>query len=491
MPKSALAVRRPPAPAGWQSWASLAVCGTLCLATAAGGVLCLWVHAARGSERVLAPAGIALLASAAVQLRLSGMGIRNRRIFTDQAPFRQLGFWRLFFAGVFFTYLAALFVGPLEYVVCAWIAGVSLWYAVMLLPLAAPPVVVESWRKWTQGRLVRRIGWIVPAAILLAVCGEAGLQARRVALEGGWFARAVNAPAPEAFADVQNSSASSDELDLSFAQSSSGRFRVAILGQQAALSGAKASGYLARLQHIVPGLEIIPLEVSQPWSIRSADDVSQRLADLRPDLALAVFSVCENLAHEPATQSLFDWRQLELVRLVGGNNLAARDTGFASSQTTDKGFESYLGAMGPQLVACRTPIDDAMRARWQRTFSALDNVVAGCRERRIPVGLVLVPSQFQVNRTLCETLARRMGYSAEQIDVDLPQRNLAGFAEHRQVPLLDLLPHLRLQRESIYLPGAATWNERGNTAAAAAIGGWLESRYGGQLALAAELSSAP
>jgi hypothetical protein len=41
-----------------------------------------------------------------------------------------------------------------------------------------------------------------------------------------------------------------------------------------------------------------------------------------------------------------------------------------------------------------------------------------------------------------------------------------------------------------YLPaGTALLNERGNTAAAAAIGGWLQSRYAGQLA--AQLSSTP
>jgi hypothetical protein len=143
------------------------------------------------------------------------------------------------------------------------------------------------------------------------------------------------------------------------------------------------------------------------------------------------------------------------------------------------------------MAACRTPMDGTMRERWQRTFAALDQVSTDCNARRIPVALVLLPSEFQVSRALCETLVRRTGFASEQVDLDLPQRHLASFAEHRRLPVLDLLPHLRLERESLYLPGASSWNERGNAAAAAAIGGWLESRYGGQLALAAGLSAAP
>jgi hypothetical protein len=102
--------------------------------------------------------------------------------------------------------------------------------------------------------------------------------------------------------------------------------------------------------------------------------------------------------------------------------------------------------------------------------------------------LVLVPGEFQVNRTLCDMLVRRLGCTSEQFDVELPQRRLAGFAEGRQLPVLDLLPHLRLARQSLYRPNATAWNEQGSVAAASAIGGWLQSRYGGELELAAQLS---
>jgi hypothetical protein len=150
-------------------------------------------------------------------------------------------------------------------------------------------------------------------------------------------------------------------------------------------------------------------------------------------------------------------------------------------------FESYLRAMAPQLAACRTPMSDAVRERWEDVFASLDRVIAGCRDARVPVALVVVPAEFQVNRDLCATLLRRYGVSDERFDVELPQRRVAGFAAHRNVPLVDLLPHLRLCRQSAYERHATTLNDEGNSAAASAIGGWLQSRYAGQLA--AQLSS--
>jgi hypothetical protein len=368
---------------------------------------------------------------------------------------------------------------------------VGVWYALLLLPLAASPRALESWRHWTQGQVRRRADWCVTATILLLIGGEAALRAHTLALDGGWFDRASGMARVVAFENTPSNVASADELDLRFVQLNSGRFRVAIVADQATLDEAERNGYLSRVQRLLPGLEIVPLCVAQPWSIASPGDVSQRLAAIRPDVALAMISVCENLAHEPAAVSWFDWRQLAVVRWLAGQNIAPAPAEQVSAVRGGDDFESFLRAMGPQLAACRAPVDAVMRARWQRTFSALDDVVVSCRKQQLPLGLVLVPGQFQVNRTLCETLARRTGHTAEQIDVDLPQRSLTGFAEHRGLPVLDLLPHLRLSPQPLYQPSTASWNERGNAAAAAAIGGWLESCYGGQLALAAQLSSAP
>jgi hypothetical protein len=495
-----LAHHRPLLLAGRDPRIPCVVLGVVCVATLLGGILCFIEHSHAVAERLLIPAGLALLTSGLVQARLIASAWRNGRLTLSELPLVRFGFWRALSCGAFLAYLAALAVGPRDYVACLWLGAVSLWYTGMLLPLAVSPSTLERWRRWTQNRTARRSGWLLTAAMLLLVVGEASQQARRQMIDGGWFDPSAelvgdkalgSLPAAEVAADdLAAALESSDALDFRVAELRSSSFRVAILGDRAALAGFEAGGERARVERMLPGLEIVPVDLSQPWSIGRPVTLSQRLAEVRPDLALALVSVCDNLAHEPPPASWFDWRQLELAHLIVGDSPAPPAIAAQQAMAQDcDDFESFLRVLAPQLQGCRAPLDEVMRARWQRTFVALDEALVSCRRQRIPMGLVLVPAQFQINRSLCETLVRRAGGSIEQIDVDLPQRSLTGFAERRQLPVLDLLPHLRLASSSLYKPNSPHWNERGAAAAASAMGGWLESYYGGQLALAALLSS--
>jgi hypothetical protein len=477
--------RPPPALASREHQITCLALGIICLATLLGGILCLVANSVEYSRaaagRLLVPAGLMLVVSGLIQARLIVVARHNRRLELAGLPLLQFSFWRALSSGAFVAYLAALAVGPREYMACLWVAVVSLWYSVLLLPLAASPSMLETWRRWTQGRAPRSSGWLVFAAMLLLVMGEASQQARRQAAE---------LSADDSVASLPETDNATAALDFRVAELRSSRFRVAMLGDRAALAAFQTGGERARVERMLPGLEIVPVDLSQPWSIERPAALSERLAEIRPDLALALVSACDNLAHEPPPASWFDWRQLELARLIVGDSPAPPAVAAQQAIPEDcDDFESFLRVLAPQLQGCRAPVDEVMRARWQRTFVALDEALVNCRRQRIPMGLVLVPAQFQINRSLCETLVRRAGGSIEQLDVDLPQRSLTGFAERRQLPVLDLLPHLRLASTSLYKPNSAHWNERGAAAAASAMGGWLESYYGGQLALAALLSS--
>ncbi len=492
MPQYHRMVHRPPlALASREHQITCLALGIVCLATLLGGILCLVENSVEYSRaaagRLLVPAGLMLLISGLIQVRLIVAAWRNRRLELAGLPLVQFSFWRAVSSGAFVAYLAALVVGPREYMACLWVAVVSSWYAILLLPLAASPSMLETWRRWTQGRTARSSGWQVFAAMLLLVLGEASQQARRQAAELSADERVASLPATD---NVAAAIDTADALDFRVAELRSSRFRVAMLGDRAALAAFQPGGERARVERMLPGLEIIPVDLSQPWSIERPAALSERLAEIRPDLALALVSVCDNLAQEPPPASWFDWRQLELARLIVGDSPAPPAVAAQQAIPADcDDFESFLRILAPQLQGCRAPVDAVMRARWQRTFVALDEALENCRRQRIPMGLVLVPAQFQINRSLCETLVRRAGGSIEQLDVDLPQRSLTGFAERRQLPVLDLLPHLRLASTSLYKPNSPQWNERGAAAAASAIGGWLKSYYGGQLALAALLSS--
>jgi hypothetical protein len=486
MPKTDLAVRRPVARESYRPWACLALLAAAALASISGGVACLWYHAhAADPEDVLGPAGIVFLICGLAQLRIATIGWRGGRQITATI----LRSCRLFLAGAFFAYLAALAIGPVPSIGCGWLAAVTVWYSLLLVPLAASPRVLEIWRGWMQGRAPRRLGGLVTVAVLLVIAAEAGLQTCKFVKQPGWLGgskvRPIAGAGPKAGSAFQL-----DTAELSpIRQSIPGLFRVAIVGDAAVLRGAKRNGYLARVEQMLPGLKLAPLATPNSWA---SADLNAALAALRPDLVLAVVSVCEDLTHGPEIKSWFDWRQLELPTWFATKSDSARGTiGSAISPQASGDFESFLRSLGPQLAACRTPIDETMQARWQATLAHLDRLLENCRRQQMPLALVLVPGEIQVNRGLCVMLARRMGCTDEQFDVDLPQRRLAGFADHRKLPLVDLLPHLRLCRQSPYEPNATAWNEQGHAAAAAAIGGWLESRYGSQLASAAQLSSAP
>jgi hypothetical protein len=469
-----LASRRPLCFGGREPWITLAVLGGVPLVWLSGGIYCLMLRLRDPQAGpLLASSGAVLAVCALVQLRLIYAAWRAGRLATADIPFAHLAFWRLLLLGAWFAYLAALAIPPVRYVGCAWLAAVCAWQTLLLLPLAASPRALEDWRKWTEGRAARRMTWLVYASILILLAGEAGLRVKRAAGEGQWFIPAASG--------IASRTAVGETLDVRLPQPE--RFRVAILGDQVA-DGRAPDDYLGRVEQSVPGLEMVSL--GGDWTAQDvrSGEVASGVAACRADLVLAVLPVCEDLARPPRQCGYFDWRQFELATLFAGSS--GLDESPAPA-TVPGDFESFLRGLAPQLAACRTPINDAMRDRWEDVFASLDRVLAGCRDARVPLVLVIVPAEFQVNRELCATLLRRYGVPAERFDVELPQRRLAGFAAHRNVPLIDLLPHLRLCRQSAYERHASTLNDEGKSAAATAIGGWLQSRYAGQLA--AQLSS--
>lgn len=483
----------------WKCQLCLVAHGGVAAATLAAGISCLWVHALRVSpDRLLAPAGVLLIVCAVAQGRLVWSGLRSGRLAGGGSPLRNAAFWRMLTAGLFVAYLAALLVGPVGSIGWAWGAIAVAWYTVLLLPLATTANVLEGWRKWSQERRPRRLAWLVYASLLLLAATESTLQlvilvARpAVPSDADFAARRVTQESPVTTADLD----SLDALDLQMTELRDGRFRVAIVGDAPALLGARQRGCLARIQQSLPGVDFVPLPAEQSWSTALAADLSQRLAECRPDLVLAVVSACDEMARPETNLSWFDWRGTATARWLGARPVAAqlvspriceREPAAADRQT----HEQFLNAMAPQLRACRTPVESAVQARWQRMFAALDALALTCADQRLPLAVVVVPAQFQVSPALMATLTRRSGYGSEQIDAELPQRRLAGYAARRELPLVDLLPYLRMTREQIYEPNTQSLSDQGNAAAASAIGGWLQSRYGGQLALAAQLSISP
>jgi len=451
-----------------RSWIAAGLWGGMCLAwTLAGG--CGIAACIRGPHPAwLAPLATLLAACGALQaywLKVLWPG----KLSVVRDLILRTAFARHLLLAIAAGYLVALVVGPGPFVGLVWIATVAVLVTVLLLPLAASPSIVDDWRRWVQDRTPRRLTWLVAATLLVLATCELGLRAERSLRFGD--------PTDQLPSLMATAEASPEPFDLN--RLKLGRFRVAVLDDGLAADNK----LIRRVAQALPGADIVPLPEAHDTS-RSSASVSQQITASRPDLVLAVLPVCEDLAQPAPERSLFDWRQLELVvRVLGEGEVAVVERPAAGD------FESFLDALAPQLVACRTPISSEARERWQRMYDDVDRIAASCREADVPLALVVVPGEFQVNHQLRDTLLRRAGIPADRFDAELPQRQLAGYAHERKLPVIDLLPHLRLCREAVYERNATALNDQGHQAAATAIGGWLHSRYGGQLA--AQLSKTP
>jgi hypothetical protein len=134
-----------------------------------------------------------------------------------------------------------------------------------------------------------------------------------------------------------------------------------------------------------------------------------------------------------------------------------------------------VAACGTQLTVCRRPIDQAMQQRWKQTLGHFDELVSKCRQADIPLAMVVMPSPLQLNRPLFDAVCRRQGCTSANVDVELPQRRLTAYAADRAIPVLDLLPALRLCPEHPFIRHGWQWNDAGNLAVSEALSGWLQS----------------
>jgi hypothetical protein len=113
-----------------------------------------------------------------------------------------------------------------------------------------------------------------------------------------------------------------------------------------------------------------------------------------------------------------------------------------------------------------------MKRKWQRALADLDRIVTACRGRKMPLFVVLIPDEFQVNEAVLQNAMRVGGFTLEQLDLTGPQRRLQAFFSSRDIPCLDLLPALRAA-ENTYAEFDTHWNVTGNHLAAREVGAWL------------------
>jgi len=124
----------------------------------------------------------------------------------------------------------------------------------------------------------------------------------------------------------------------------------------------------------------------------------------------------------------------------------------------------------------------SQRQRFLRLAADVGDVLgrfaAEVRDAGAEFVVVTIPDEFQVDPELRRKVLERIQVSPDGVDLDLPQRHLAGQLEEAGIPYLDLLPlfreHTREQR--LYWPNDSHWNPEGNALAGQAIAEYLASR---------------
>ncbi len=140
--------------------------------------------------------------------------------------------------------------------------------------------------------------------------------------------------------------------------------------------------------------------------------------------------------------------------------------------------ERYLATVRRELAFFREPGGAAVARAWFDSLTGLARIIALCRDRGVPLAVVVSPSHPQVSRALLAEGARRAGLEPAALDVAIPQRRLSAFFAERGVPMLDLLPafeHAARERDpdDFYLRNDTHWSVPGNEIAARELARFL------------------
>jgi hypothetical protein len=467
------------------------VLGAIAAAHVLGGACCLWVHHLGGQHVPFrATSGVLLILlggrQTAIALRIRRHQARELR--TDL--YRGRLFWRWQLVGLVVCYAMSMIAGPRiggEYIFAVSLAS---WYTAATLPLFASTILLNRALAWLAWRPLRIVGWsayfllLTPLATELSLrvyawsagadpCGSYLIAAQKLSPGANVAGRTVN---PQGYWD--------DEFQCA---TQPGLFRVAAVGDDIMLGGTTQLNFLNQIERRVPGLEVYNFGIPHAGPREYAQQAGE-VERYCPDLLLAFVSIGSDITDEPEPPGYFDCRWLHTVQL--GSHWFGEAPPSASGDALESSLDqqTYLQQTAARFAICRTPIDDKMRGRWKSAFEHLDLLVSSARKRNIPMAIVVMPGEFQVNPTLCRTLCRRAGYSPEQIDLDLPQRRLADYAKQRGVPMLDLLPHLRASSGPKFRRNSPQLGSAGHAVAAEVLGHWMQSQFGGLIATTAQVN---
>jgi len=433
-----------------------------------------------GSAPLRAPAAVVLVLAAMLQAKIIARAYRRRLPSTALSLYRQPARLRWLLAGLVLCYGISLLPGVRPSARHVFTAAISVWYTLAIIPLAADG---RAWRYLAaagQSRWMIRFGHVGFAVAMLLPSVEMVIRLHDMAADrpvshrfllhtrtlppgGDWGGWPVNK------AGYCDGEFRRDRLP--------GVFRLAAIGDDALLCGAPATNCVARLEQSLDNLEVYRFALPGAGLTEYTSVLSHDVARYEPDLAVVFISLADDVAGDERAPGWFDWRSVRLFQWSAASILERGCFSPAATSAVAGSYEAYLDRSADQLRLCSTPMTTDVDRLWDRTFRRLERLADTAARRRVPLALVLVPCPYQVDSQMRTALARRCGCPAEGLDLELPQRRLARFAQQREIPVVDLLPRLRSLETTPFERNADGWNREGNQFVAHVLAQWLSAEF--------------
>jgi hypothetical protein len=262
-----------------------------------------------------------------------------------------------------------------------------------------------------------------------------------------------------------------------------GVFRIAALGDSFAIGPAVpfADNYLTFLETKLPGVEVYNFGVSGAGPREYQAILHRDVWAFQPDLVLLSIFVGNDITETLATPRYMDPRQNGVYLLLTRGWRLARENWRQRSSPPAGPKRLPAPGLSPKtfrevearrLEVCLRTVPGALEKKWRRVLTHLEYLATDCRRREVPLAVVLIPDEFQVNPAVLGEALEERKLSSRELDLELPQRRLAGFFRERGVRCLDLLPIFRGVPDT-YALRDTHWNVRGNRLAAREIARWL------------------
>ena len=116
--------------------------------------------------------------------------------------------------------------------------------------------------------------------------------------------------------------------------------------------------------------------------------------------------------------------------------------------------------------------------QWKSIQQTLIEVRDTCRYYKIPLLVVIIPDENQVNSNLLEEVVKELRKTMDDFQMGYPQKLLTDFFERYEIDYLDLLPVFKKMgdEKSLYTMQDTHWNIDGNLLAAETIFKYLVDR---------------